>query len=306
MPVAAWVVLVLLIDVAHVYSTLFRTYLDPVRNKKYSTLFYAVPILCYILGVLCYSVDALVFWRLLAYLAVFHFVRQQYGFMRLYSRTEHSSLFNRKLDAVAIYTATLYPILWWHLHPGRNFNWFIEEDFMFLSANRLTPIATGLYILVIAAYLIKEIRLAYQLRTFNVPKNAIVFGTFISWFVGIVLLNGDLVFTLLNVVSHGIPYMALVWVTSKKEQERQTNKVSRLFFGQYGVFCFIGCLFLLAWLEEGVWDGFVWREHQSVFLWFSRLPQMTSKYTLAFLVPLLSLPQSVHYVLDGFIWRKGR
>jgi hypothetical protein len=27
---------------------------------------------------------------------------------------------------------------------------------------------------------------------------------------------------------------------------------------------------------------------------------------LMWLVPLLALPQSTHYVLDGFIWRRGK
>jgi hypothetical protein len=44
---------------------------------------------------------------------------------------------------------------------------------------------------------------------FNIPKNLIIIGTLSSWFFGIVYFNNDLVFTLLNVVSHGIPYMAL-------------------------------------------------------------------------------------------------
>ena len=38
MPQWTWVVLVLLIDVAHVYSTLYRTYFDPVTFQKQRTI----------------------------------------------------------------------------------------------------------------------------------------------------------------------------------------------------------------------------------------------------------------------------
>ena len=56
-------------------------------------------------------------------------------------------------------------------------------------------------------------------------------------------------------------------------------------------------------LEEGLWDGMVWREHLTLFAPFSGLPQIEDKTWLALLVPFLSLPQSTHYALDGFIWR---
>ena len=66
----------------------------------------------------------------------------------------------------------------------------------------------------------------------------------------------------------------------------------------------LGLIGLLAYLEEGVWDGLVWREHGRVFGWFQSLPTVADPAVLAWLVPLLALPQATHYVLDGFIWRR--
>ena len=66
---------------------------------------------------------------------------------------------------------------------------------------------------------------------------------------------------------------------------------------------FVVFLVVLAYLEEGFWDGFIWREHLHFFLPFSLLPCVNDSAILAILVPLLALPQSTHYVLDGFIWR---
>ena len=66
---------------------------------------------------------------------------------------------------------------------------------------------------------------------------------------------------------------------------------------------FVLSLLGLAYLEEGFWDGFVWREHTSVFWAFSWLPRVSEPATLTWLIPLLSLPQVTHYVLDGFIWK---
>ena len=87
---AAWAVLVIGIDVAHVYSTLYRTYLDPFERRQLSGWLMGTPLATWVLGVLLYTWSAATFWSVLAYTAVFHFVRQQYGFLMLYSRGERA------------------------------------------------------------------------------------------------------------------------------------------------------------------------------------------------------------------------
>ena len=64
-----------------------------------------------------------------------------------------------------------------------------------------------------------------------------------------------------------------------------------------------GVLLLFAYFEEGLWDGFVWRDHQGLFPWTQQFPFLQDEHLLALIVPLLTLPQVTHYVIDGFIWR---
>jgi hypothetical protein len=305
MPDAGWVILVLLIDVAHVYSTLYRTYFDPSALTKQRFLLWTIPFAGFVAGVLLYSIDGLLFWRLLAYVAVFHFVRQQYGFMRVYSRREPRKTLAARLDTIAVYYATLYPILYWHLKGPRNFNWFVEGDFVFLQAAWLLPVATALYVLVVVAWLAKDIYFFISHRYVNIPKIAIIAGTLLSWYFGIVYFNGDMAFTLLNVVSHGIPYMALVWIYGEKNYRKQGmgNGFLRLVFSRYGLAVFLGLIFLFAFVEEGLWDIALWKEHKTIF-GTSGIPAFNlSHQALSFIVPLLALPQVTHYILDGFIWK---
>ena len=49
----------------------------------------------------------------------------------------------------------------------------------------------------------------------------------------------------------------------------------------------------------------MWREHGAVFDWFQQLLAVAAPGVLMWVVPLLALPQSTHYVLDGFSWRRG-
>jgi len=313
-PLWAWVSLILCVDVAHVYSTIFRTYLNPDEFKERRQLFTVVPLVCWLVGVLLYSVHAMLFWSVLAYTAVFHFARQQYGFMMLYSRLE--SVHQRKynwIDKAMVYSATGYPIIYWHTHLPRNFHWFVEGDFVLGLPPVLDWVGAAIYWAIGALYFSKEVYFWLRLKSVNLPKQFIIIGTAISWYLGIVALNGDMAFTMTNVLSHGLPYMSLIWIFGRKQAVKTPHQriLGRISFAHIFslrmIPVFLAILVLLAFLEEGLWDGLVWRDRQGMFSVFSWLPRVEDHATLAWLVPLLSLPQSVHYVLDGFIWRlRGR
>ena len=85
-PEWTWVTAILLIDVAHVWSTSFRVYFDTEEFKRRFWLYLLVPVFGYTVGVALYSEGELTFWRVLAIFAVLHFVRQQYGWVALYRR----------------------------------------------------------------------------------------------------------------------------------------------------------------------------------------------------------------------------
>src|SRR5580704_14465822 len=88
-PLWLWILLVLGIDVAHVYSSLFRTYFDKEEFKRRRTLYLVVPTICWLGGIAIYALfGATLFWSGIAYFAIYHFVRQQYGFLMLYRRGE--------------------------------------------------------------------------------------------------------------------------------------------------------------------------------------------------------------------------
>jgi hypothetical protein len=304
-PVWLWVVLILGVDVSHVYSTIFRTYLDRDELHTRPRLYQLTPLLLWLTGALLYAIDGMVFWRALAYLAIFHFVRQQYGFMMIYARRETGA---KWLDQAVIYGATAVPLVYWLTHE-RSFNWFIEGDIPVLALPWLSWLAAGAYAVVLAIYLWREFGRWRVTQQINVPKNLLLFGTILSWSVGIVAFDNDIVFTATNVVAHGIPYLALNWLYGDNRQHVQATSghVSRVIdalFRPAMIPVYILGLALLAFVEEGLWDGLVWRDHESLFGAFKALPEISDPHTLIWLVPLLSLPQSVHYVLDAFIWRK--
>ena len=292
-----WLVLVLCIDVGHVYSTLFRLYWDKSTFHRYKNHLIIIPAVAFIAGFSVHYYSTGLFWRILAYVAVYHFVRQQYGFMRLYSRKETPNQWYRLVDTLAIYSATIYPLLYWHIHATDSLAWFVKGDFIRLDLEGYDAFFKGCYFVIMSAFAGKELYKVYRSRTFNIPKNLIVIGTYVSWYVGIVAFQGDLIFTLLNVVAHGIPYIALIWIHGEKKTK------SGFAFNVKGLAIFVVTILIFAYAEEFFWDIFVWNDHPEIFPALISSMTINGSVVLSMVVSALVLPQVTHYVLDGFIWR---
>lgn len=298
MPNWAWFAMVLMIDVSHVYSSLYRTYFDKISLQKHKKLLFFTPIwVVLVAGSIHYFSEA-VFWRLAAYLAVYHFIRQQYGFLKLYTRTEGI----KQIDIWMIYTVTVFPMLYWHLSEPRNFMWFTAKDFLFYTNQNLADLLKYVFWILVIIYYFLAVKEYLQTRQINLPKTLLILSTMLTWYLGIVYFNGDMAFTMLNVVAHGVPYMALVYAAEQKKSYKKTG-FWKLLFSNFGVFIFIGILFALAYIEEGFWNGFVWHEYDEFFAFFPSI-NLTDNLWLSSIIALLSMPQLTHYILDGYIWKR--
>lgn len=308
LPAWGWLLVVLGIDVAHVWSTLFRTYLDPEELRRHRLRYLLAPALAYGVGVALYSQGSLWFWRVLAYVAVFHFVRQQVGWVGLYRARANRAgakhgLLDRRIDEFAIYAATLYPIVSWHAHLDQTrFDWFVSGDFMQISrlAQAVLPLAQGVWALALTLFFLRQLWLVRQDGELQLGKVVVVTTTALIWYVGIVLTNSDAEFTITNVLAHGVPYLVLLYYYARARRRlAPAAPGSRLMAG--GVAAFLGTVLTFAFLEELLWDKLVWHEHSWL---FGDAAGELGHPALTFLVPLLALPQFTHYLLDGLLWRQ--
>lgn len=291
-----WISAVLLIDVAHVWSTSFRVYFDKQEFKRRFWLYLLVPVFGYAIGVALYSEGELVFWKALAIVAIFHFVRQQYGWIALYRRKlNETQSWTWWIDTTAIYLATIYPLAFWMTSLPRNFDWFVPNDFFHLPS-LVETVLFPVYVLALAAYFAKSVYLYFTTGFLNIGKDIVVATTAICWYVGIVFLNSDYAFTVTNVIIHGVPYFALIYFYARARRE-STGRVYNALSQNWLVF--LATLWALAYVEELFWNRGVWQEKQWLFgaAWDWQNLKM-------YLVPLLAVPQLTHYVLDGFIWRR--
>jgi hypothetical protein len=292
-PEWTWVIGVLLIDVAHVYSTGFRVYFDRQEACRRPWLYFGTPCLAFFASWIVYSEDAATFWRCLAYLATFHFIRQQYGWVALYrAKDDDSSRFGRWLDTAAIYVATLYPLAYWHAHLPRRFWWFVPGDYVELPT-MIAVVLEPIYWAILGLYATRSLWRGLRLRRWNPGKDLVVFTTAMCWYVGIITFNSDFAFTTTNVLIHGIPYLVLIYWYSQRHPANQSTSAKVIGARLLGV------VWLLAYVEELMWDRGLW--HERSWLFGSQWDVGTWEPVL---VALLTVPQITHYVLDGFVWKR--
>jgi hypothetical protein len=312
LPIWGWVIFILGFDVSHVWSTIFRTYLEKDEFKSHKKVLIIAPILVFSISIILLNISVLMFWRVMAYIAVFHFIKQQYGFLMLYKFKAKENYKQLISDKFIIYFATLYPIVFWHFNSQSNINWFVENDFIKMTLVYDNPglqdtiffYCNVLYWLVIGLYFILELK-AFKTQQVSIPKLLWVMTTAVNWWFAIVYFNSDLIFSITNVVAHGLPYISLVYFYKMKKEHIVTQQPVKL----KTRFKFLGILLLtiisIAMVEEYLWDMLVYRDHSEFF--DSILPysfeQLTSHWTLILVIALLALPQQTHYLIDGFIWK---
>jgi hypothetical protein len=166
------------------------------------------------------------------------------------------------------------------------------------------PVVAVLYWAFLAVYVLRAV---VRRSPWNPGKWGVLLATWACWYVGIVPFDSDLAFTITNVILHGVPYLGLVLLVASRKQASENpyargSLAARLFArGAAGLLLAVLLLLALAWGEEALWDHLVWHDHPGVFGSFGGGLDLGP--FLAVLVPLLSVPQATHYVLDGVIWK---
>lgn len=297
-PPWAWLLFVVGFDVSHVWATLYRVYLDPAEVRRRPLLYGFTPVVAWALGVAAHAVSSAFFWRVLAYAAAWHFVRQQVGWMVLYGRRARLPEWEVWVDRATLYAVTLGPLVWWHARLPLPFWWFKENDFLAGLPAWLGDGALGVQFAALAGWLGVHL---WRARTVGLHWGRLLLlaSSWVAWFGGIVLAPNDFAFTTLNVVMHGVPYLTLLYVYARG-RAAEGGFGPALKFVKLGVPAFLGLLFALAFGEEWLWDRLAWHEHPQ---FFGAGGLDLSDAMLTLVVPLLAMPQVAHYILDAYVWR---
>lgn len=308
-PLWAYLLCFVAFDVAHVWATAYLTYLDGEAFARRRALYSWTPPLAFAAAFALHLGSPVVFWTALSYFAIFHFAKQQYGFIAIYkAKAKERDPLDYRLDKLALWTGALGPVLLWHATPAGQFDWFDgDERFLLRLPVEAQAVIGGVMFLVGAAWVLRQLHVLARGDSLNVGKTLWMTGAWASWYVGVRMADHLLVSAAFLNFFHGLPFLMLVWHRMRarwREVDARPSRplplVARLARGRRWVL-FYALLFAVAAVEELLWDGVVWRTYLPSATGLS-LPEL-SAVALSLWVALLSLPQVVHYVLDGFLWK---
>lgn len=306
LPLWGFLLLVVAFDVAHVWSTLYLSYLDREAMARRRLLFLLPVPLSILVSYRLHAHSPALFWTLLAYVAIHHFAAQQWGFIALYKlRAGERDPVDRYLDKWTLWVGALGPVLWWHASPDARFDWFGHgEQFLF-------PLDPGLKVDI--AFVMGAFALAWTARQawhlawgrLSAGKVLWMVAAWLSWSLGIGLADHPLVSLAAINLLHGLPFLGLVWFRCNRRWEGQTEAASSPLLARLSqrraVWAFYGLLLGLALVEEGLWDGVVWGVYVAGLTGLE--PPALGDGARSLLVAVLATPQIVHYYLDAWLWK---
>ena len=123
-----------------------------------------------------------------------------------------------------------------------------------------TIVETVLFPIYLAALTVYAVKSVYQyviVGFLNIGKDIVVATTAICWYVGIVYFNSDYAFTVTNILIHGVPYFALIYLYARMKRET-AGPVYRTLSSNWLVS--MATLWTLAHIEELYSDRVVWHE----------------------------------------------
>ncbi len=312
-PLWAFLLLIVAFDVAHVWATIYVTYLDPEVWRRRRLLLIGTPLVALFAAFRLHQHSPTLYWTILAYVAIYHFIKQLWGMVALYkARAGERSTFDYYLDRWTLWVGALGPVALWHASPSRQFDWFNAGE-SFIAP--IDPALAPDIVFIMAGFALVYVgRQVQQRARFNVGKNLWMAASWVSWSVGIGFSDHPLVSAAFLNLFHGIPFIGLVWhrcshraddspcePPGEPAADSPDDPAGRPWFSRRW-FWFYAPILILAVAEESLWDALVWKEYLPSIIGPSIGGEL-SEIALSAAVAVLSVPQIVHYYLDAWIWR---
>jgi len=311
-PLPYHVSLVVLIDVAHVYGTLFRTVLDSEATAKNRALFLRAPP-CLFAGTMLviFAGGEELGWSLLAYYAMYHFAKQPFGILCLYkARKGERGAVDHRIDYWTCMAGALIPVLIQHTDENAYFlHWFNNgERLLFYFPNWANIPLYVLYVLVPLFWFGRSL-LQWRLgvRRVNAGKIWIMGVQYVSWYIGVLCDHEVRSLAFVNLF-HGVSSMVLVYSVVQRRYAAW-RKRSPATMQWRDKLCeamvsspwpYLAVMVMFAVVEDVSWEVCVYQAY---------LPQMGVPVPIlqaqwrALVTALLMQPQLSHYFLDAYIWR---
>ena len=285
--------IMILFNYPHTFSTLFRTYADQSFRSQSTTLLWVTPIAVMLFNFVFLNYSVLIFFQLVVLLAFYHGMRQDYGWVRMAaSRAGESSQLDRYLNSLTIYLTHLAPMVWL-VSQEHNGKWFMDGDIPTLLPKWAGEFVITFYAIVFFAFLCRQIIKWKADHKICLVKTYVVISAGTVWFLIAYVLEMKSVFqVVLPTLIHTIPYSFFSF-RYRAATKLETDRKAWEFTGRDGK-----AITYLALCLIGLF-------HSQVFEVVFAVPS-NNTLLLNLFFALMYVPQNLHYILDGFIWKPGR
>lgn len=267
-----------LLDSGHVYTTIWRTYLNP-RERRRTRAYVFVPLLLFV-GFFIWAALAIPYLgAFVVYATIFHNIRQLFGISKWYQKLNGVQ---RPTSDFFLYALSFAAVITGHFIPyGRWGGVYTERDAFLYPSSKLHATGCLVFFGLLAAWTIYEVWLWRRQgqvewnRALSVGNAAFLYG-----FTFLFPKNmAQVLFPL--VVSHGVAYIALISLSVRRVRTVRAGTYVTL-----GAIMFTALAFGAAeFLFEDRYAGFDDPSWAAV--------------TALWLTPLFS-----HFVYDAFLWRR--
>jgi hypothetical protein len=270
------------LDSGHVYTSVWRTYLDKKEFKRRKWTYLLSPLIIFTAFYLISLFDFILLGAIVVYATLYHNMRQFYGMSKWYQKVNSSF---DKISDYFFYILTVLCFVTVHFRTDLQLSEYYPNANRFLYPNLfLVKICLFLFFLTLLAWSIYEFHKAYktgELEWARLLSIAFPVGLYAVSFLHFKTLP-TIVFPL--VVSHGLSYMVLIHQSARKTAEPE--KII-----SWGLPVTILAVALVFGSLEFYFDDFEFANPNSGFK--------------PLLAALLLTPLFCHYYFDAFLWKSS-
>lgn len=302
---------VLLIDWGHIFAQYHRIYSNPLEDKKLKWVYPISYLLCIpVIAALVHYSNAGIIDTLLVYFVIYHFIKQQFGFIKIYSKTDGPKSQRESVtETVLFYSSMAAPVLLWHVKGiGYEFKWtmlFWKSPFL----EYLVWPVFAVYLTSLCLYIHDEYKRTQRNGMFNIPKNLALLTAMIGWGGVSVLTHAPMLIMFTVVLTHDLSYFFYVWMIGRRDHKTIKQKVhwfswwSIPGFIAYFVFLIVlGDVIMTVHLEstqDPNWNYVIWGQI------FNGIG-VQKGWLLSFGWAIFFATQAHHYYIDRYLWKKEK
>jgi hypothetical protein len=302
---------VLIIDWAHIFAQWHRIYTNPLESKKGKWVYplsylLLIPLLgwSFQFGIM----DAVE--SFLVYFVIFHFIKQHFGFIRIYSKIDGpKTKFESMTESALIYLCMWTPVLYWHTYfPKQGFYWtlhFVKHPYV----QALFWPAIILYAFTFGCYVFAEGKRWKRNGIINWPKNLAILTSALGWGLVSIFVEAQILIFFTVILTHDLSYTFFVWIIGRRDDKIRNKKVP--WFSWFSIPGFFIYLFAIIFISQIVMATYAEmahdlnRDYLIVGKFFNNLPSSPGWWQ-EFGAAFFFGTQAHHYFIDKYLWKKEK